>query len=179
APAIEGRPCTPRRGNTHSCGKKGRANWQFAWSSRKTAWKDSRQTASLPTPAPQFSFFQDVATQHEGSLAYPSGQLFPLSKQHKTGPEVRNPPAFLSGNFKLSRSQSRPCRQTVFEHPLKSFISSAVAKSSTVHRLATTRGAPAYINPRVSPISPSPLISLPSPDSHALSATRSALSWRL
>src|SRR5262245_50462686 len=28
----------------------GRANWQFAWSSRKAASKESRQTASLPYP---------------------------------------------------------------------------------------------------------------------------------
>src|SRR5262245_19800968 len=38
--------------------------------------------------------------------------------QHKTSPEVGRRPAFLSGQFKLSRSQSRPSRQTVFEHAL-------------------------------------------------------------
>src|SRR5215510_3528401 len=38
--------------------------------------------------------------------------------QHKACPEVWRRPAFLSGHFKLSRSQSRPSRQTVFEHAL-------------------------------------------------------------
>src|SRR5262249_47983531 len=42
----------------------------------------------------------------------------PLSKQHKSGPEVGRRPAFLSGKFKLRRSQRRTCRQTLFEHPL-------------------------------------------------------------
>src|SRR5262249_10990062 len=51
-------------------------------------------------------------------LSDPSGHLFPLSKQYKSRPEVRRRPAFLSGHFKLSRPQSRPRWQTVFEHPL-------------------------------------------------------------
>src|SRR5262245_61301997 len=42
----------------------------------------------------------------------------PLSMQHKTGPEVGRRPAFLSGHFKLSCPQSRPCRHAVFEHTL-------------------------------------------------------------
>src|SRR5262249_50223954 len=45
-------------------------------------------------------------------------QSLPLPVQYKSGPEVGRRPAFLSGHFKLSRSQSRPWRQTVFEHPL-------------------------------------------------------------
>jgi hypothetical protein len=49
----------------------------------------------------------------------------------------------------------------------------------TFHRLATIRGVPAYINPRVSPTSPSPLISLPNPVWHALSVTNSAGSFKL
>src|SRR5215813_15065437 len=54
------------------------------------------------------------------SLAAPCGQLFPLPLQNKTGPEVGRRPAFLPGQFKLSRSQSRPGRLTVFEHaPIK------------------------------------------------------------
>src|SRR5262245_65237686 len=42
-------PGLPRRNQTWcSPQKNGRANWQFAWSSRKAASKESRQTASLP-----------------------------------------------------------------------------------------------------------------------------------
>jgi hypothetical protein len=40
--------------------RKGRANWQFAWFSRKTASKESRQTGSLPYLALRFSLFQDA-----------------------------------------------------------------------------------------------------------------------
>src|SRR5262249_23983830 len=44
-------PGLPRRNQTWcSPQKNGRANWQFAWSSRKAASKESRQTASLPYP---------------------------------------------------------------------------------------------------------------------------------
>jgi hypothetical protein len=65
-----------------------------------------------------FHSFGGASTQHEGSLADPSGQLFPLSMQHKSGPEVGRRPAFLSGQFKLGRPQSRPRRHTIFEHAL-------------------------------------------------------------
>jgi hypothetical protein len=39
---------------------KGRANWQFAWLSRKAALKESRQTGSLPYTRAAISLFQDV-----------------------------------------------------------------------------------------------------------------------
>jgi hypothetical protein len=40
----------------------------FAWFSRKTALKESRQTASLPYHRAAIFIFQGVATRHEGSL---------------------------------------------------------------------------------------------------------------
>src|SRR5262249_61176245 len=58
-----------------------------------------------------------MKTPAENRCSRPRRSL-PLSKQHKSGPEVWRRPAFISGNVKLSRSQSRPCWQTVFEHPL-------------------------------------------------------------
>src|SRR5215813_6160560 len=53
-------------------------------------------------------------------------------------------------------------------------MSCAVASSSTFQRLANTRGVPEYMNPRTMLIRPSPLTSLPSPVSQALSTTSSA-----
>src|SRR5262245_60506966 len=38
--------------------RKGSANWQFAWSSREPASKESRQTASLPYPRRHFHRFK-------------------------------------------------------------------------------------------------------------------------
>src|SRR5580765_3896901 len=52
-------------------------------------------------------------------------------------------------------------------------MSWAVAKSLTLHKLATTRVAPAYMKPRVKPIKPSPLICSPSPVWQPLRTTSS------
>ena len=57
-------------------------------------------------------------------------------------------------------------------------MNSAVARSSTSHRLATTRRAPAMTKLRVSPMTPSPSIDRPRPVSHPLRTARSAFSRR-
>jgi hypothetical protein len=43
---------------------KGRANWQFALFTLKTAWNESKQTASLLYQRSAISLFQGVASQH-------------------------------------------------------------------------------------------------------------------
>ena len=53
-------------------------------------------------------------------------------------------------------------------------ISALVASSSTFQREQITRGAPAYMNARVSPTIPSPCTTFPLPVSHADRTTRSA-----
>src|SRR5262249_5638785 len=85
--------------------------------SRMTASKESRQTASLPYPRAAV-FILSGLRYSTCRLLSRSQRSLPLSVQHKTGPEVGRRPAFLSEHFKLSRSQSRPRRQAVFEHPL-------------------------------------------------------------
>ena len=107
-----------------------------------------------------------------------NGELFPLSMQHKTGPEVGRRPAFLSGQFKLSRSQSRSSRHTVFEHALIKKLHQFGRRK--IVDIPQTRDHARRAGVHKSARQPDqPLISLPSPVSHALSTIRSALSWRL
>src|SRR5262245_42690422 len=47
--------------------RKGRANWQFAQSSRKAASKESRQTASLPYPCGAIFILSGRRDRHDGS----------------------------------------------------------------------------------------------------------------
>lgn len=93
--------------------------------------------------------------------------LTPLAVEGEGRPVEGRLPLFPAQHLDLGSAQGGGRGSFSASRPRYVFsINSAVALSCTLHRLTNIRGAPAYIKPRVSPISPSPLISLPRPVSH-------------
>src|SRR5262245_16846293 len=84
--------------------EKGRANWQFAWSSRKAASKESRQTASLPYPRAAIFILSGRRSLRHERLLRRCGVDFSLSVAHKS-PHIENKLAWQS--FQDQRADQR------------------------------------------------------------------------